>query len=132
MSDTVHCGDLPWFPLADNVSVRIIKIDPETGKFSVIIRATRDAVLPRHRHIESAEIYIIRGHGIHPQTGTYREGDYVSERKGAIHDALRFAVDTELLMICEGPSEFIDQTGNPLYRMDAGFLQGLMASQGRA
>jgi len=55
-ADTIHCNDLPWLPLAPRVFVKIIKLVPETGGFSVMIRAEPGAVLPRHKHLESAEI----------------------------------------------------------------------------
>ncbi|WP_136163810.1 cupin domain-containing protein [Sphingomonas flavalba] len=126
--DTVHCADLPWLPLADGVRMKVIKADAETGRFSVIIRAEKDAVLPRHRHVERAEIYVIAGHGAHPQTGAYRAGDYISERRGAVHDALRFPVDTELLMICEGPSDFLGEDDTPFHRMDAQFLLAMASA----
>lgn len=120
---TIHCDDLPWLPLAPQVFVKIIKLIPETGAFSVMIRAEPGGVLPRHKHIESAEIFIIKGEGEHKQTGYYRPGDYVSEHKGAIHDALPFAEETELLMICNGPSAFLGPNDETLYMMDVPMLQ---------
>lgn len=123
--DTIHCAELPWLPLAPRVYVKIIKLVPETGGFSVMIRAEPGAVLPRHQHIESAEIYIIKGSGTHPQTGSYGPGDYVSERKGAIHEELPFDEETELLMICNGPSGFLGPNNEIRYLMDIPMLQEL-------
>ncbi|TDZ24618.1 Lipase 1 [Colletotrichum orbiculare MAFF 240422] len=81
--DTIHCDDLKWLPLAPKVWIKLIKMTPETGAYTVIVRAEKGGVLPRHRHIGSAEIYVIRGDGKHPQTGHFAQGDYVLERKGA-------------------------------------------------
>lgn len=58
--DTIHCDALPWLPLAPKVFVKIIKLDPETGEHSVMIRAEPGGVLPRHKHLDSAEIFIPR------------------------------------------------------------------------
>ncbi len=126
---TVACDDLPWLPLAPKVSVKVIKTVPETGAFSVMIRAEAGGVLPRHKHLDSAEIYIFKGSGEHMQTGAYKPGDYISEPKDAIHDPLHFVEDTELLMVCQGPSAFIDDNDQTLYLMDVAMLQQL---QGRA
>lgn len=127
--DTVHVDALPWLSLAPNVYVKVIKLVPETGAFSVMIKADKGGVLPRHQHLEKAEIYIIKGEGDHKQTGHFRAGDYVSERKGAIHDELPFEEDTELLMICDGASAFIDEHNNVRFMMNVPMLQHLSQSQ---
>ncbi|MCK9511052.1 MAG: cupin domain-containing protein [Pigmentiphaga sp.] len=126
--DTIHCDALPWLPLAPQVFVKIIKLVPETGAFSVMIRAEPGGVLPRHKHLESAEIFILKGEGEHKQTGPFRPGDYVSERKGAVHDALPFHQETELLMVCNGPSAFLGPNDETLYLMDVPMLQQLAAA----
>lgn len=125
--DTIHCNELPWLPLADRVSVKVIKLMPETGGYSVIIKADEGGVLPRHKHLGPAEIFILKGAGVHPQTGAYAQGDYVSERDGAVHDALTFEVDTELLMISSGPSAFLAPNDDVMFMMDIPMLEGLLA-----
>lgn len=126
--DTVHCNDLKWLPLAPKVWIKLVKLSPETGAYTVIVRAENGGVLPRHRHIESAEIYVIRGDGEHPQTGHFAQGDYVSEHKGAVHDQLVFKEGVEMLMISNGPSMFIDDEDNDLFLMDIPMLQRLAES----
>ncbi|WYZ36117.1 hypothetical protein EsH8_X_000764 [Colletotrichum jinshuiense] len=126
--DTIHCNELKWLPLAPQVWIKLVKLTPETGAYTVMIRAEKGGVLPRHRHDESAEIYVIRGDGNHPQTGHFAHGDYVLERKGAIHDPLTFHCDVEMLMISNGPSTFIDEEGRDLYKMDIPMLRALEAS----
>lgn len=130
--DTVHCNELPWLPLAPKVSVKIIKLLPETGEFSVMIHAEPGGVLPRHKHLEKAEILILKGAGEHRQTGKFRQGDYVSEHKGAVHDALPFGEETELLMICNGPSAFLGPNDETLFLMDVAMLQGLRDARPQA
>lgn len=126
--DTIHCDALPWLPLAPQVYIKIIKLVPETGRFSVMIRAEPGAVLPRHKHLESSEIYIIKGEGDHKQSGHFRPGDYVSEHKNAIHDALVFQEETELLMICDGPSVFLGPNDEEQFMMNVEGLQQLVIS----
>lgn len=125
--DTVHCGSLPWLPLAPHVMVKVIKLVPETGGYSVIIKADQGGVLPRHKHLANAEIYILKGNGVHPQTGAYAEGDYVSEPADAVHDQFSFDEDTELLMISSGPSAFIGLDDEVMFMMDVPMLEGLVA-----
>jgi len=125
---TVHTEELPWLPLAPKVGVRVLKVNRETGAYSVMIRAEPGGVLPPHSHVESAEIYIIKGKGTHAQTGDYREGDYISEPKGAYHDALPFHEETILLMVAEGPSNFLGEDGSVQHVMDIAMLDYLAAS----
>jgi anti-sigma factor ChrR (cupin superfamily) len=125
---TINCKELPWLPLAPKIWIKLVKLQPETGVYTVIIRAEPGGVLPPHRHVEAAEIYVLKGTGDHPQTGHFAEGDYVSEHKGAVHDPLVFEIETEMLMISQGASVFLDEQGNDLYTMDVQMLQGLANS----
>lgn len=93
-----------------------------------MIRAEPGGCLPRHRHLGRSEIYIIKGNGAHPQTGSFSPGDFIIEHKGATHEPLFFGEETELLMVSEGPSAFIDDQGNTLYSFDVPMLQQLVAS----
>ncbi|XRM42915.1 hypothetical protein ABZX51_006124 [Aspergillus tubingensis] len=77
---TVHCDSLEWLPLAPGVFIKIVKLVPETGEYTIMVRAEPGGLLPRHRHVESAEIYVLKGSGAHPQTGAFVQGDYVSEK----------------------------------------------------
>jgi quercetin dioxygenase-like cupin family protein len=125
---TVHTEKLPWLPLASGVGVRVLELDRETGAFSVMIRAEPGGILPRHKHIESAKIYVIKGQGTHPQTGPYRAGDYISEPRDALHDAVAFTEATELLMVCNGPSVFLADDDSVQHVMDVGMLEHLSAA----
>lgn len=125
--DTVNVDSLPWLPLAPHVMLKVIKTVPETGGYSVIIKADEGGVLPKHKHLASAEIFILNGAGVHPQTGAYAKGDYISERKNAVHDQLRFAEDTELLMIANGPSAFLGENDEVMFLMDVAMLEGMAA-----
>lgn len=125
-SATIHCEDVPWLPLAPKVGVRVLKLDAKEGSYTVMIRAEAGGVLPRHRHIGEAEIYMLEGSGAHPQTGAFRPGDFITERAGAIHDPLEFGENTLLLMVSRGPSAFLAPDGSDMVLMDVPMLQGLM------
>nr|RBQ94635.1 hypothetical protein FVER53263_07660 [Fusarium verticillioides] len=126
--DTTHCNDLKCLPLAPRIWIRLIKLTPETGSYTVMIRAEPGGVLPRHRHVKSAEISILKGNGDHPQAGHFEKGDYVSEHEGSQHDPLVFEVETEMFMFSERASVFVDDDENDLYATDVPMLQSLAAS----
>lgn len=123
---TVHVEDLKWLPLAPKVWIKVVKLVPETGENTIMVRAEPGGMLPRHRHIESAEIYVLKGSGAHPQTGAFVAGDYVSESKSAVHDPLPFHCETELLMVSRGASAFLADDGSTMFTMDVAMLQGMV------
>lgn len=129
--DTVDVEKLPWLPLAPGVHIKPLRLHEESGAFTVMIHAAPNAVLPRHRHLEESHIYIIQGKGRHPQTGYFEPGNYVYERKGAIHDELRFEEETVLFMVNQGPSAFIRPDDSVAFLMDVSMLKQMQA-QNRA
>lgn len=100
---SVKTETLKWKSVAPGLRMRIVRWSTETGQFTVVQHAEAGAVLPRHRHLAPAELYILKGHGVHPQTGPWGEGEYVYEHTGAIHDAFAFDNETTLLMVSHGP-----------------------------
>jgi 2,4'-dihydroxyacetophenone dioxygenase len=118
-----------WHPLAPGIAMQILRLSRETGHFTVIIRAESGGVLPRHRHLAPAEIYILSGNGTHPQTGPFRKDDYIYECQGAVHDAVVFDEPVELLMVSYGPSAFLDEQNQVRFFMDAHMLAGTAAER---
>lgn len=125
---TVDCDNLPWLSLAEGVGVRVLRLDRESGVFTLMVRAEAGAVLPRHRHLDEAEIYVILGAGTHPQTGFFKAGDYVHENKGALHEAVTFDEETILFMVNKGPSAFLNKDDTVAHIMDIPMLERLSAS----
>lgn len=122
-SRTVSPDDSPWCDLAPGVAYRLLRVDEETGQFTIMIRAKAGSQLPRHRHEGAAEIYIVRGSGFHPQTGPFAQGDYVYEAQHAIHDPVDFNEEVELFMVNYGPSSFLAPDDSVQYVMDAHMLK---------
>lgn len=113
-----------WRPLAPGIAMQVLRLSQETGHFTVIIKANSGSVLPRHRHLAPAEIYILSGNGTHPQTGRFEKDDYIYERSGALHDAVVFDEPVKLLMVSYGPSAFLDDQDQVRFFMDAQMLAG--------
>lgn len=125
--DTIRTDKLPWLPLAPGVRIKALRLEEETGEFTVMIHAEPNAVLPRHRHLEESHIYVVTGKGKHPQTGEFEPGNYVYERKGTIHEELKFEEETVLFMVNMGPSAFLGPDNSVLYKMDVAMLKQLQA-----
>lgn len=125
---TVPTDSIPFKPLADGVHMRVVHIDHATGAWTIMIDAKQGSVLPRHKHLSQAEIYIIQGGGHHPQTGEYNSHDYIIEPVNAVHDALVHAEDTLLIMRSDGPVAFLNDDDSTAFMMDAGMLTGFAAA----
>lgn len=89
-------------------------------------QAEPGGLLTRHRRQDNAEIYVLEDSSAHPQTGSFVEGDYILESKGAVHDPLLFEHKTEFLMVSRGPFVFLAKGGSDLYLMDVPMLQGML------
>lgn len=119
-----HRADpVSWRPLAPGIAMQILRMSPETGQFTVIIQADSGSVLPRHRHLSPAEIYILSGSGTHPQTGAFTTDDYIYEQAGAVHDAVVFEEPVTLLMVSYGASAFLDDNDRVQFFLDVNQLQ---------
>ena len=109
-----HTASLPWVPWAmPGTHFKLLSADPESGRFSLIIRLERGCVAPAHRHVGAVEGLVLEG-GFHYDDAPevrYTAGMYVLERAGAVHrpvspeGAIMFAV-------FHGPIEGLDKEGN--------------------
>ena len=121
-SKIVSANDSPWIDLAPGVRMRVLRVDQASGHFTLMIRAAAGSQLPLHRHEAAAEIYILKGKGVHPQTGAFREGDYVYEDAHAVHTPVDFTEEVELFMVNYGASSFLGPDNSVLYVLDAAGL----------
>ena len=121
---TFATESIPFKPLADGVEMRVVHIDDEAQSWTIMIHANTDSVLPRHKHLFAAEIYILNRAGDHPQTGAFHTGDYILEPPGAIHDPLVHSEEVLLIMRSAGPVDFLADDGSTAFTMDAAMLRG--------
>lgn len=122
-SRIVASGETPWMDLAPGVRMRVLRIDEKRGHFTMMIHASAGSRLPLHRHEAAAEIYILKGSGVHPQTGAFKQGDYVYEAENAVHTPVDFTEEVELFMVNYGPSSFLGPDGSVLHVLDVDALK---------
>jgi 2,4'-dihydroxyacetophenone dioxygenase len=111
---------LPWAPWAmKDASFKLLSADPESGRFSLLIRFDRNCRAPAHRHIGAVEGMVLEGgfHYADAPEQRFTAGVYLLEKDGAVHQpvspegALMFAV-------FHGPVEGLDENGNVTGRID--------------
>ncbi|HYD59327.1 MAG TPA: 2,4'-dihydroxyacetophenone dioxygenase family protein [Noviherbaspirillum sp.] len=113
----VHVRDplhLPWVPWAmPDAHFKLLSGDPESGRFTLMIRLGKNCNAPLHRHVGAVEGLVLEG-GFHYEENPeqrYTAGMYLLEPAGCIHQpvspegALMFAV-------FHGPIEGLDNKGN--------------------
>jgi anti-sigma factor ChrR (cupin superfamily) len=115
---------MEWRTLAPGVGIKVLRLDRASEEWTIMIRSEKGSVLPPHQHIGNSEIYIIKGAGHHEQAGHFKTGDYVLEPDGATHSPLFFNEEVIQIMFAKGPSQFLDENGNPTFLMDVNMLSG--------
>lgn len=119
----VAAGATPWLPMAEGISLRVLRISPETGYTTVLFKIPGGTRYPRHKHLGGGEYYMVSGKmelrgGVQRGGVTAVAGDYGYEANGAIHDETFFPEDTELFFVRYGPSAMIDDEGRILSILD--------------
>lgn len=113
-------AQLPWVPWAmRGAAFKLLSADPDSGRFTLMIRLDKGMRAPLHRHVGAVEGLILEG-GFHYSDDPglrFIAGSYLLERAGAVHQpvspegALMFAV-------FHGAVEGLDECGNVTGRID--------------
>merc|ERR1712232_1129955 len=110
---------LPWILQGEDpktsVSVKIVRVSPETGVVTAIVRQNGQA--PPHYHLGAADFFITSGrigYRAGPSEG-YGPGVYMYEPAGARHEATQPVGDEDLIYTSNifGPIQFDSGVGTP-------------------
>jgi quercetin dioxygenase-like cupin family protein len=58
---TLRRADGEWLSINPLVQIKVLRVDVEAGNQTLLIRAARGAVLPRHRHSRDEEFIVLEG-----------------------------------------------------------------------
>jgi anti-sigma factor ChrR (cupin superfamily) len=106
----VRTKNKQWINAGDGNEFLVLRISKETGAWSALVRAKAGQVNAPHTHIGPADFYVLSG-GFDYRGGSAREGDWVYEPAGAVHEATTHPVDTVYLANVHGPVAFHDSKG---------------------
>lgn len=121
---------LEWRELAPGVGIKVLRLDKESGAWTIMIKSEAGSVLPPHRHEGLSEIYILQGSGRHEEAGEFKAGDYVIEPDGAVHSPLFFTEEVVQIMVAQGPSAFLAEDGSVAFMMDVEMLERFAGQAG--
>jgi quercetin dioxygenase-like cupin family protein len=107
---------VPFTPYSEDVTIKLLHVDPVSGQLCVILSAPGGTGLGMHKHYGSVVLYTIKGAWRYLEHDwVSRAGDFVYETAGSSHT---FFVEpgetTEAFIIVEGALEFIDEQGNTI------------------
>ena len=106
----VRTKNKQWINAGDGNEFLVLRISKETGVWSALVKAKAGQVNAPHTHIGPADFYVLSG-GFDYRGGSAREGDWVYEPAGAVHEATTHPVDTVYLANVHGPVAFHDSKG---------------------
>ena len=106
----VRTKNKEWIDAGDGNQFLVLRISKETGAWSALVKARAGQVNAPHTHIGPADFYVLSG-GFDYRGGSAREGDWVYEPAGAVHEATTHPVDTVYLANVHGPVAFHDNKG---------------------
>ena len=105
-------ADLPWLGDEDGSGSKVLWLNAEAGWFTSLVKGRAGQVNPPHTHVGGACFYVLSG-GFDYRGGSAREGDWVWEPAGSVHDATTHPLDTVYLAQVYGPVAFHGKDGRP-------------------
>src|SRR4051812_23679298 len=119
--DTLHRSGadlpaVPFVPYSEDVTLKLLRVDPLSGQICVILAAPAGTGLGVHKHYGSVIVYTLKGAWRYLEHDwVARAGDFVYETAGSSHT---FVVepdsDVEAFIVVEGALQFLDEHGNSL------------------
>ena len=76
-----------WFAAGPGATMKMLAVDPPSGRRSALLRLQPDTVFAAHAHDDLEECLVIEGE-IDIDGVTYRPGDYVVATAGTMHPAI--------------------------------------------
>jgi 2,4'-dihydroxyacetophenone dioxygenase len=109
-----------WMPWAMKGSqFKLLSVVPEAGRFTLLLKVSKDVVAPVHKHVGAVEVFVLEGdfHYVDAPDIRFTAGSYLLEDAGAVHQpaSLNGAV---MVAVFHGPVEGLDSDGNVVGRID--------------
>ena len=129
----VSSQKLSWSPFVPGIALKLLRVSPESGTWTVLFRAEAGASFPRHRHLAAGEYFMLSGRmelrgGAKAGGVTALPGDYGFEPVSVIHDSTFFPEPTEMLFTNHGAVQFLDEHDNTAFVLDWEAIQRMAAA----
>lgn len=114
-SKMLDVSALHWAPFALPGSFfKPLHLDDASGRATFLLKIPAGSAAEAHKHLASVEAYIIQGSFSYPGEGSVKEGDYVWEPGGVVHEPAADP-DEDLIMfvVSHGPVQGVSADGSP-------------------
>ncbi len=111
MDALVHTDQLEWIPQSfdpERHFMKVLWVGRESGRMAVLIRSLKGAVVPPHKHLGDAHVFMLKGR-LKVRDTELKAGDYLYESNGMVHHETEALEDTEYLFIMSGSVLFFDK-----------------------
>ena len=104
---------IPWVPQSDGVWFKPLRISPEAGTWTNLLRVSPAGTVNRHRHVGDVEAWVLRGSWRYVEHDwVARAGSYVYEPAGDVHTlVVEGGEEMMTLFRLGGPMEYVDDAG---------------------
>jgi 2,4'-dihydroxyacetophenone dioxygenase len=108
---------IPWVPQAEGVSFKPLRICPERGSWTNLLRVTKRGTINLHRHLDAVEAWVIKGEWRYLERDwVARPRAYVFEPPGDIHTLMNTGEEEMVTLFCiHGPIEYIGAGGETVF-----------------
>jgi anti-sigma factor ChrR (cupin superfamily) len=119
----VSTANSPWSNFVPGIQIQLLRVSPETGRWSVLFKCAAGSSFARHEHLGGGEYLMLSGTalvrgGAEKGGVTAVAGDFGYEPNGMIHDITEFPEETVLYFSNDGPLKFIDDDDNVVSILD--------------
>jgi anti-sigma factor ChrR (cupin superfamily) len=95
----------PWIERRPGIFWKTLWEDAEGRHKAVLMRYSRGAVVPRHRHIGDEQIWVLEG-SVAEDTGVCTAGNYARRPPGCVH-SVKSETGALVLAVTSGPTEAV-------------------------
>jgi quercetin dioxygenase-like cupin family protein len=85
---TRHADEGVWLPGGDGITVKMLTVDPPSGRRTALMRLQPGALLPAHDHEDFEECLVVEGE-VDLDGVSYRVGDYLVAPTRTTHNQLQ-------------------------------------------
>ncbi len=125
-----NAEDLEWLPMREGLSFKLLHVNPASGGYSMLLRVAKGTVVPRHRHLASAQLFVLEG-AFEFEGGVVEAGTWGLEPPGAVHAGTTFTEDSILYYQVDGATALLDEDDTVIGVYDGLTYRDLAAQGGR-
>ena len=95
---SVRADEGVWHELEEGIHVKQLFVDKKTGMITALVKMSPGSHLPKHRHFEVEQLYILEG-DCHVQGEVLGPGDFHCATPGSVHESTYTIGGTLFLLV---------------------------------